>query len=199
MGWQSRPPGSGSQAFARSGKYTAPTFGRTIPCCHAVVRRSRHDFLIRCFCHLFDRPSNRRPRRTLGSWLSWKLQVDHRQRCRQKPSSRRMIPPLHAVQSRRLAMRAVYRVTNPLGLDDGAMTSPASACLAVTAETMPTSSGIQGTGDEIPPEEASTGKPQLAAATLPACPTSRSTNGNASLLGVSSWLASCRWRTAFLP
>jgi hypothetical protein len=116
-GWTgSRLPGSGSQAFARSGEYTAPTFGRTIPCCHAVVRRSRHDFLIRCFCHLFGGPSNRRPRRTLGSWLSWKLQVDHRQRCRQKPSFRRMIPPLRAVQSRRLAMRAVCRVTNPLGL-----------------------------------------------------------------------------------
>ena len=56
-------------------------------------------------------------------------------------------------------MRAVCRVTNPLGLDEGAMTSPAlaSAWLTVTAATMLTSSkaisrnGRTGHGYALPP------------------------------------------------
>ena len=91
-----------------------------------------------------------------------------------------MIQPLRAAMSRRLAIRAVYRVTTTrlAWMEGDDLAGFASAWLAVTAETMPTSSGIKGTVHETPPEEESTWKPKLAAATLPACPTSRNMNGH---------------------
>lgn len=56
--------------FMTKGVSTVMNIGRTVECCHAVVRQSKHYFLIRCFCRVLGRQSNRRQRRSLGSWLS---------------------------------------------------------------------------------------------------------------------------------